>query len=152
MTSNETHLIVGASLAGAKAAETLRQEGFDGRVVLIGTEDERPYERPPLSKDYLRGEAGREKVYVHDEGFYAEHDIELRLGATAVSLDTSSSELALDDGERLRYDRLLLTTGAEPRRLSIPGADLDGIYYLRDLHDATKLAALLRPGARAVVI
>ena len=111
MTSDQTHVIVGASLAGAKAAETLREEGFDGRVVLIGAEDERPYERPPLSKDYLRGEVGREKVYVHDEGFYAEHDIELRLGRTAVSLDTSSSELTLDDGERLRYDRLLLTTG-----------------------------------------
>ena len=80
MTSDQTHVIVGASLAGAKAAETLREEGFDGRVVLVGAEDERPYERPPLSKDYLRGEVGREKVYVHDEGFYAEHDIELRLG------------------------------------------------------------------------
>ena len=79
-----TFVIVGASLAGAKAAETLRAEGFDGRVVLVGAEDERPYERPPLSKDYLRGEAEREKVYVHDEGFYAEHDIELRLGRTAV--------------------------------------------------------------------
>ena len=84
MTADQTFVIVGASLAGAKAAETLRAEGFDGRVVLIGAEDERPYERPPLSKDYLRGEAGREKVYVHDEGFYAEHDIELRLGRTAV--------------------------------------------------------------------
>ena len=70
MTSDQTHIIVGASLAGAKAAETLREEGFDGRVVLVGAEDERPYERPPLSKDYLRGEVGREKVYVHDEGFY----------------------------------------------------------------------------------
>ena len=84
MTTDQTHVIVGASLAGAKAAETLRAEGFDGRLVLIGAEDERPYERPPLSKEYLRGEAGREKVYVHDEGFYAEHDIELRLGRTAV--------------------------------------------------------------------
>ena len=90
MTSDQTHIIVGASLAGAKAAETLREEGFDGRVVLVGAEDERPYERPPLSKDYLRGEVGREKVYVHDESFYAEHDIELRLGTTAVDLNTSS--------------------------------------------------------------
>ena len=91
MTSDQTHIIVGASLAGAKAAETLRQEGFDGRLVLVGAEDARPYERPPLSKDYLRGEVGREKVYVHDESFYAEHDIELRLGSMAVGLDTSST-------------------------------------------------------------
>src|SRR5687767_15314320 len=117
--SDQTHVIVGAGLAGAKAAETLREEGFDGRVVLVGAEEERPYERPPLSKDYLRGEVGREKVYVHDEGFYAEHDIELRLGRTAVDFDTSSCQLRLDDGERLRYDRLLLATGAEPRRLDI---------------------------------
>src|SRR5215472_7033271 len=130
MTSDRTFVIVGASLAGAKAAETLRDAGFDGRVVLLGTEGERPYERPPLSKDYLRGEAGRDKVYVHDEDFYAEHDIELRLGVTALVLDTASSELGLDDGARLSYDRLLLSTGAEPRRLSIPGADLDGVLYL----------------------
>ena len=89
--------------------------------MLVGTENERPYERPPLSKAYLRGEVGREKVYVHDERFYAEHDIDLRLGRTAVSLDTSGREVVLDDGERLRYDRVLLSTGAEPRRLSIPG-------------------------------
>src|SRR5215216_6431375 len=102
MSNDQTHVIVGASLAGAKAAETLRQEGFAGRMLLIGAERERPYERPPLSKDYLRGEVGRDKVYVHDQGFYAEHDIELRLGRTAASLDSSSSELVLDDGERLR--------------------------------------------------
>jgi 3-phenylpropionate/trans-cinnamate dioxygenase ferredoxin reductase component len=84
MTSDQTYIIVGASLAGAKAAETLRSEGFDGRLLLIGAEDERPYERPPLSKEYLRGEAEREKVYVHDGGFYAEHDIELQLGRRAV--------------------------------------------------------------------
>src|SRR6187455_3056927 len=117
MTSRETHIIVGASLAGATAAATLREEGFDGRVVLIGTEEHRPYERPPLSKDYLRGEAGRDKVYVHPEGFYAERDIELRLGRTAVSLDPGAREVELDDGARLGYDRLLLTTGSEPRRL-----------------------------------
>src|SRR5688500_20140485 len=136
MSSDQTHVIVGASLAGAKAAETLREEGFDGRVVLVGAEEERPYERPPLSKDYLRGEVGREKVYVHDEGFYAAHDIELRLGRTAVSLDTSINQLALDDDERLRYDRLLIATGAEPRRLSIPGGALDGVLYLRSVVDS----------------
>jgi 3-phenylpropionate/trans-cinnamate dioxygenase ferredoxin reductase subunit len=152
MSDEQTHVIVGASLTGAKAAETLRQEGFGGRVVLVGAEDERPYERPPLSKDYLRGEVGREKVYVHDEGFYAEHDIELRLGRTAKSLEVSRGELELDDGERLRYDRLLLATGAEPRRLSIPGAELDGVLYLRSVEDSDALRERLDRGGAVVVI
>jgi 3-phenylpropionate/trans-cinnamate dioxygenase ferredoxin reductase component len=152
MTSDHTHIIVGASLAGAKAAETLRDEGFDGRAVLVGAEEERPYERPPLSKDYLRGEVGREKVYVHDESFYAEHDIELRRGRTVESLDTSTSELALDNGERLRYDRLLLTTGAEPRRLLIPGAELDGVLYLRSVQDSDALRERLERGGAVVVV
>jgi 3-phenylpropionate/trans-cinnamate dioxygenase ferredoxin reductase component len=152
MTSDQTHVIVGASLAGAKAAETLRQEGFDGRVVLIGTERERPYERPPLSKEYLRGEAGRDKVYAHNESFYAENEIELRLGRTAESLDLASRELVLDEGERLRYDRLLLATGAEPRRLSLPGSELDGIFYLRSVGDSDKLRERLDRGGSAVVV
>src|SRR5436190_16667282 len=122
MTSDQTFVIVGASLTGAKAAETLRAEGFDGRLVLVGAEQERPYERPPLSKDYLRGEAGREKVYVHDEGFYDAHDIELRTGVVVESLDTSSHDVLIAGGERLRYDRLLIATGARPRRLDLAGA------------------------------
>jgi len=152
MTTDRTFLIVGASLTGAKAAETLRSEGFDGRVVLIGAETERPYERPPLSKDYLRGEAGRDKVYVHDEGFYAEENIELRLGRTALRLDPAAGELALDDGEQLRYDRLLLATGAEPRRLSVPGAELDGIHYLRTVDDSDVLRGRLDGGGSVVVV
>jgi 3-phenylpropionate/trans-cinnamate dioxygenase ferredoxin reductase subunit len=152
MTSEQTHVIVGASLAGAKAAETLRSEGFDDRIVLIGAEHERPYERPPLSKDYLRGEAGREKVYVHDDRFYEEQDIDLRLGRTVTSLDTSNRELELDDGERLRYDRLLLTTGAEPRRLDIPGAELDGVLYLRSVGDSDALRERLNHGGAVVVV
>ena len=152
MASEQTHVIVGASLTGAKAAETLREEGFDGRIVLVGAEEERPYERPPLSKDYLRGEVGREKVYVHDAGFYAEHDIELRLGRSAVDVDTSSEEVALDDGDRLRYDRLLLATGAEPRRLAIPGGDLDGVLYLRSVQDSEALRERLDRGGAMVVI
>ncbi len=119
---------------------------------MIGAEDERPYERPPLSKDYLRGEVGREKVYVHEEDFYAEHDIELRLGRSAVRLDTSTSELELDDGDRLRYDRLLLATGAEPRRLSIPGADLGGVFYLRSVEDSDALRERLDRGGSVVVV
>ena len=152
MTTEQTHVIVGASLAGATAAETLRKEGFEGRIVLIGTEDERPYERPPLSKDYLRGESGRDKVYVHDEGFYAEHGIELRLGRTAASLETANGELALDDGERLAYDRLLLATGAEPRRLAIPGGELDGVLYLRSVQDSDTLRERLDRGGALVVV
>jgi 3-phenylpropionate/trans-cinnamate dioxygenase ferredoxin reductase subunit len=152
MTNDRTFLIVGASLAGAKAAETLRAEGFDERVILIGAEDERPYERPPLSKDYLRGEVDRETVYVHPEAFYAEHDIDLRLGRTAVSLNTAARELALDDGERLRYDRLLLTVGAESRRLSIPGGELEGVLYLRSVADSDALRERLDSGGAVVVI
>src|SRR3954447_13236350 len=129
--SDKTFVTVGGGLAGAKAAETLREEGFDGRVVLVGAESVPPCERPPLSKEYLRGEAGREKVYVHDEGFYDEQRIELWRGRTATSLNAAARELTLDGGETLRYDGLLLTTGAEPRRLPIPGAELDGVMYLR---------------------
>jgi 3-phenylpropionate/trans-cinnamate dioxygenase ferredoxin reductase component len=130
MPSDQTFVIVGASLAGAKAAETLREEGFDGRVVLLGAEPHRPYERPPLSKDYLRGEAEREKVYVHPASFYGENQIELRLGERVVSLDAGRRQLAFEHGEWLYFDRLLLATGATPRRLSIPGSQLEGIHYL----------------------
>jgi 3-phenylpropionate/trans-cinnamate dioxygenase ferredoxin reductase component len=152
MTSDQTFVVVGASLAGAKAAETLRGDGFDGRVVLVGAEHERPYERPPLSKEYLRGEAGREKLYVHEPRFYADHDIELRLGRTAVRLDTSAQAVTLDDGERLRYDRLLLATGAEARRLPVPGGELEGVLYLRDVEDSDALRARLERGGAVVVV
>ncbi len=152
MTSDETHVVVGGGLAGAKAAETLRSEGFDGRVLIVGAEPERPYERPPLSKDYLRGDAGRDKVYVHDEAFYEQQGIELRLGRTATRLDTSGRELELDDGETLGYDRLLVTTGAEPRRLRVPGSELDGVVYLRSVRDSDALRERLDRGGRAVVV
>jgi 3-phenylpropionate/trans-cinnamate dioxygenase ferredoxin reductase subunit len=152
MATEQTHIIVGAGLAGAKAAETLRAEGFDGRVIVVGAESERPYERPPLSKDYLRGEAEREKVYVHDAAFYAEHEIELRLGTNAAGLDPGRHELELESGERLGYDRLLLATGAEPRRLGIPGGDLDGVLYLRDVRDSDAIRERLGQGGRLVVV
>src|SRR4051812_545039 len=114
MTRDTTYVIVGGGLAGAKAAEALRDEGFDGRIALVGAEPERPYERPPLSKEYLRGEAGREKVYVHDKGWYGEHSVDLMRGRTAVGLGLGTRTVELDDGESLAYDRLLLATGAEP--------------------------------------
>jgi 3-phenylpropionate/trans-cinnamate dioxygenase ferredoxin reductase subunit len=152
MSERATHVIVGASLAGAKAAETLRTEGFDGRLVLIGAEPERPYERPPLSKDYLRGEAERASVYVHDEAFYAEHEIELRTATTVSAVDRAAREVVLGDGERLRFDRLLLAVGAAPRRLAVAGAELDGVQYLRDLADADALRARFERGGRVAVI
>jgi 3-phenylpropionate/trans-cinnamate dioxygenase ferredoxin reductase subunit len=152
MTRPQTFVVVGAALAGAKAAETLRQEGFEGRVVLIGSEPDRPYERPPLSKEYLRGEAGREKVYVHDEGFYAEHEIELRTGTTVEQIEPGHRELVLAGGERVAYDRLLLTTGAAPRRLAIPGAELEGIHELRTVADSDRLRERLDRGGRLVVV
>ena len=152
MKAKQTMVIVGASLAGAKAAETLRDEGFDGRVVLIGDEPERPYERPPLSKDYLRGDAERATVYVHDAGFYAAQDIELRTSCHVEAIDVASSEVVLGAGERIAYDRLLLTVGAEPRRLPVPGADLDGVLSLRTLADCDELRPRLEAGGHVVVI
>src|SRR4051794_16245238 len=152
MPDPETHVIVGAALAGAKTAEALREEGFEGRIVLVGAEPELPYERPPLSKDYLRGEASREAARVHPEGFYDDHDIELRTATTVERIETSPGEVWLSTGERIPYDRLALATGAEPRRLPVSGAELDGVLYLRDLADADAIAAGLRDGARAVII
>ena len=147
-----TFLIVGASLTGAKAAEELRTQGFDGRVMLIGAEPERPYERPPLTKDYLRGESERAKAYVHPDGFYAQQEIELVTGVTVTAIEPGASRVTLHDGRTLGYDRLLLTTGAEPRRLHIPGADLDGVHYLRTLADCDLLRARLGAGGRVVVV
>jgi 3-phenylpropionate/trans-cinnamate dioxygenase ferredoxin reductase subunit len=148
----QTFVIVGAGLTGAKAAETLRSEGFDGRIVLLGAEPERPYERPPLSKEYLRGEAGREKVYVHEEAFYEENEIELRVRTSAAAIDAAAREVVLESGERVAFDRLLLATGAAPRKLDLPGHDLDGIYYLRDVEDSDVLRARLEPGSGHVVV
>jgi 3-phenylpropionate/trans-cinnamate dioxygenase ferredoxin reductase component len=152
MATNQTFVIAGAGMAGAKAAETLRAEGFDGRLVLIGDEPDRPYERPPLSKDYLRGESPREQAYVHTAGFYAEHDIELRTSTRATAIDARAREVVLDGGERLAFERLLIATGAEPRRLHVPGAELDGVLYLRELDDADAIARRLRDDSRLVVI
>jgi 3-phenylpropionate/trans-cinnamate dioxygenase ferredoxin reductase subunit len=150
--SERTFIIVGASLAGAKAAEELREQGFDGRVVLLGSEPERPYERPPLSKDYLRGEAPREKAYVHEAGFYAERGIELETDTTVAAIDPGASRVTLADGRELSFDRLLLATGAEPRRIPVAGAELEGIHYLRTLADSDVLRQRLDQGGRVAVV
>lgn len=152
---DSTCVIVGGGLAGAKAAETLRSEGFAGRVVLIGEEEENPYERPPLSKDYLLGESETSAVYVHDAGWYADSDIDTRFGRRVVGLHRSDHEVELDGRQRLRYDKLLLATGASPRPLRVAGADLEGVHYLRTIGDSERLRDALRdagsgPGRVAV--
>jgi len=152
MAVEDTMVVVGGGLAGAKAAETLRSEGFDGRVVLIAEEPERPYERPPLSKDVLIGGKERDVIYVHDAGWYGEHDVELRTGTRAISLDPAAHEVELAGGERLGYRALLLATGAAPRRLPLPGADLDGVHYLRTAADSDALKTSLASGDRNVVV
>jgi 3-phenylpropionate/trans-cinnamate dioxygenase ferredoxin reductase subunit len=145
-------VIVGAGLAGAKAAQTLRGEGFDGRLVLIGDEPDRPYERPPLSKDLLLGKAARESVYVHDPAWYARHDIDLRTGARATAIDRAGRHVELADGQQVTYDKLLLATGSRPRALPVPGAGLAGVLRLRTLADSDRLADALVEGANLVVV
>src|SRR5215208_3663160 len=132
-TENQTFAIVGAGMAGAKAAETLREEGFDGRIVLLGAERELPYERPPLSKGYLKGESPREDARVHPEGFHAEHEIELMTGIAATGIDPAGHTVELDDGRTLGYDRLLIATGAMAARPPLAGAELEGVHVLRTL-------------------
>jgi NADPH-dependent 2,4-dienoyl-CoA reductase/sulfur reductase-like enzyme len=141
--AHRTFVIVGGGLAGAKAAETLRAEGFTGRVILIGDEREHPYERPALSKGYLGGAAERESVFVHEPAWYAGADIELHLGQPAVRLDRAAKTVELGDGTRIRYDALLLATGAEPRRLDVPGTGLAGVHHLRRLAHADRLRGVL---------
>ena len=152
MTTQDPFVIVGGGLAGAKAAETLRSEGFDGPVVLVAGEPEVPYERPPLSKDYLLGKADRESPRVHAPEWYAEHQVELRTGVQATRLDPARHRLTLDTGEELAYAKLLLATGASARRLPVPGADLEGVRYLRTFADSDRLLADLSGGGRRVVI
>jgi 3-phenylpropionate/trans-cinnamate dioxygenase ferredoxin reductase subunit len=116
MPAGPTFVIVGASLAGAKAAEALREEGFGGQVVLIGEERHYPYERPPLSKDYLQGNAERDAIFVHEDGWYAEHSVDLRLSTAVTAIDRARREVTLASGEGIGYDKLLLATGARGER------------------------------------
>ncbi|MEV8506929.1 FAD-dependent oxidoreductase [Actinoplanes sp. NPDC051475] len=153
MTTNQRiFVIVGAGLAGAKAAEALRERGFDGRVVLIGEESDRPYERPPLSKGYLTGEAGKDSVFVHDEDFYAAHSVELLTGTAVTALDPAGHTVSLSDGTTLGFDKALIATGSQARRLTVPGADLPGVHHLRTKADADALATAAATATAAVVI
>lgn len=151
MAAEGDFVIVGAGLAGAKAAEALREEGFDGRLVLIGEEPVRPYERPPLSKEYLRGEAD-ERPYVHPESFYEEQEVELVTSTRVTEVDVRSREVVLDGERRLGFDRLLIATGAEPRRLDVPGSDLEGIHLLRTVADSDRIGERLEEGTRLVMV
>jgi 3-phenylpropionate/trans-cinnamate dioxygenase ferredoxin reductase subunit len=152
MADSRTFVIVGASLAGAKAAETLRQEGFEGRVVLIGDEPDRPYERPPLSKGFLRGESKVDEAFVHEESFYADKGIELLLSTRAERIDVPRAKVVLADGAEVPYDSLLLTTGSTPRRPNLPGVELDGVHFLRTLADSRRLRKAISSASRVVVI
>jgi 3-phenylpropionate/trans-cinnamate dioxygenase ferredoxin reductase component len=152
MTDDRGFVIIGASLAGATAAATLREEGFDGRVALIGEEPVRPYERPPLSKEYLQGKVEADVAFVHDPAYYDQHDIDLRLSTRVRGLEPADREVVLASGERLGYDAVLLATGATPRRLAVPGADLAGLHYLRTMADAERLRAAITAAGRVVVI
>ncbi|MET9043726.1 MULTISPECIES: NAD(P)/FAD-dependent oxidoreductase [unclassified Streptomyces] len=142
--ADQTFVIVGGGLAGAKAAETLRAEGFTGRVILICDERDHPYERPPLSKGYLLGKEDRDSVFVHEPAWYARNDVELHLGQTVDAIDRGARTVRFgDDGTLVHYDKLLLATGAEPRRLDIPGTDLAGVHHLRRLAHAERLKGVL---------
>jgi 3-phenylpropionate/trans-cinnamate dioxygenase ferredoxin reductase subunit len=152
MPDRDPYVVVGAGLAGAKAVQTLREEGSDRPIVLFGAEPERPYERPPLSKGLLLGEDQRESVFVHEPGWYAEHGVELCAGTPIRAVDPAARTVELAGGRRLAYDKLLLATGAVPRRLDVPGAGLDGVLTLRTLADSERLAAALVDGARVVVV
>ena len=147
-----TVVIIGASLAGASAAATLRQEGFDGDVMLIGSEPQLPYERPPLSKQYLRGELPFERMLVRPAAFYEQNRIETLLGVRATRVEPGHRTVELQNGRRIHYDKLLLATGVRNRRPAIPGLNLPGVLALRSVTDGDALRAEIRPGRRGVVI
>lgn len=147
-----TIVIVGGGQAGAQAADTLRREGFAGRVLLVCEEPLLPYQRPPLSKKYLSGELAAERLPFRHRPFYDEHRIELRLGARAVALDPRARRVELAGGEALAYDRLLLCLGAAARRLTCAGAELAGVHYLRSLADVAAIQAAVKAATRVVII
>jgi len=152
VTTDRTFVIVGASLAGATAAATLRSEGFDGRIALIGAEPLAPYERPPLSKEYLRGEQPLEDAFVRPPEWYAEQEIDARFGTRAVQIDVREREVVLAGGERIAFDRLLMATGSRNRSLDAPGAGLPGVFDLRHADDADRIKEAVGQGARVVCV
>ncbi|MEP6599357.1 MAG: FAD-dependent oxidoreductase [Actinomycetota bacterium] len=152
MPTTQTFVLAGGGLAGAKAAESLREQGFDGQLVLIGDEDHRPYERPPLSKSYLAGSTDREEVFVQAEQWYSANQVELRLGQSVTSVDSAAHRVEIADGTSIRYDKLLLATGSAPRRLDVPGSDARGVHYLRRLEDSELLKGVIGAGARVAIV
>jgi 3-phenylpropionate/trans-cinnamate dioxygenase ferredoxin reductase component len=151
MSRIDTIVVVGGGLAAGKAVETLRDEGFEGRLVLVAEERHRPYERPPLSKGFLMGKQELEKAFVHPSAWYDEHDVELRLGTRVTALDPDRHVITAA-GEDVAYDRLLLATGASPRRLALADDSGAPVTYLRTIDDSQHLRDQLRPGRRVVVI
>jgi 3-phenylpropionate/trans-cinnamate dioxygenase ferredoxin reductase subunit len=152
MNTKPSFVIVGGGMAGALAAQTLREEGFDGKITMLGQEPNAPYERPPLSKDYLQGKAERDSIFVHPQPWYAEHAVEMSLGSAVTSLDPASRTVITTNGDQLRYDKLLLATGSKPRHLDVPGADLDGVYYLRNVEDSDRLKIKFAEAKQVVII
>ncbi|HEU4400103.1 MAG TPA: FAD-dependent oxidoreductase [Actinomycetota bacterium] len=146
------HLIIGGGVAAAKAAEGLRAAGGEGSAVVMTAEPELPYERPPLSKDFLRGEVGREKTRTHDETWYREHDVDVLMATRASTLDPSTRTVTTEIGDQLRYGGLVLATGATPIRLGLPGESLEGVYYLRTVDDSERLRAAISRAETMVVI
>jgi 3-phenylpropionate/trans-cinnamate dioxygenase ferredoxin reductase component len=152
MTTSSTFAIVGGGLAGAKAAEALRDKDFDGHIVLFTAEEHLPYERPPLSKEYLAGKKALDDFTVNSSAWYRDHHVELQLGTEVQAIEPSAHTLSLPDGSTVRYDKLLLATGSQPRRPPIPGAEADGVHYLRTIDDAATLNSLLVEGASLAVV
>ncbi len=152
MTTSSTFAIVGGGLAGAKAAQALRDNDFDGRVVLFSAEDHLPYERPPLSKEYLAGKKQLDDFTVEEAAWYRDHNVDLRLGTEVAAVNAADHTLTLPDGTTVGYDKLLLATGSASRRPPIPGADADGVHFLRTIDDAVALSAALTPGSSLAIV
>ena len=152
MTTSPTIAIIGGGLAGAKAAEALRDNDFDGHVVLFSAEDHLPYERPPLSKEYLAGKKKLDDFTVDPAAWYRDRNVDLRLGTEVTAVDAAAHTLALPDGTTVGYDKLLLATGSSSRRPSIPGSDAAGVHYLRTFDDAAALSAALTPGSTLAIV